>query len=101
MVGTPEMVDSVNKLILADRWIAIEDISGQLGISVRGGLTFSKLGWVLKMLTPEHKASFYSKNSGNNLLVWLRIAATSFFAVYIWSYLISTCLASSNNICVE
>ena len=34
MVGIPEMVDSVNALILADRRVTIEDISEQLGISV-------------------------------------------------------------------
>ena len=34
MVITPEMVDSVNALILSDRRVSIEDISEQLAISV-------------------------------------------------------------------
>ena len=34
VVKTPEMVDSVNVLNLADRIVTIEDISEQLGISV-------------------------------------------------------------------
>ena len=34
IVSTPEMVDSVNVLILADRSVRIEDISEQQGISV-------------------------------------------------------------------
>ena len=34
MMSTPEMVDSVNALTLADRKVIIEDISDQQGISV-------------------------------------------------------------------
>ena len=42
MVSTPEMVDSVNAFILADRRITIEDISEQQGISVG---TAHKTAW--------------------------------------------------------
>ena len=64
MSSTPEMVDSVNALILADRRVSIKDISEQLGISlgtankiVHDELAFSKVScrWVPKTLTPEHK----------------------------------------------
>ena len=34
MVSTPEMVDSVNPLILTDRKVTLENISEQLGINV-------------------------------------------------------------------
>ena len=34
MASTPEMVDSVNALILTNRKVTIEDISEQLGISL-------------------------------------------------------------------
>ena len=56
MASTPEMVDSVNMLILPDRRISIENISKQLGISVDTAhkilpddLAFSKVicHWVL------------------------------------------------------
>ena len=55
MASTPEMVDSVNALILADSNVTIEDISEQLGISVGTAhkivhvdLSFYKVGcrWV-------------------------------------------------------
>ena len=42
MLSTPEMVDSVNVLILADRGITIKDISEHLGI-VHYDLAFSKV----------------------------------------------------------
>ena len=59
MAGTPEMVDSVRALIMADRKVKLEDISKKLGISVitapkivRDDLVFFKLSccWV----SPEH-----------------------------------------------
>ena len=53
MASTPEMVDSVNALILADRRIIIKDISEQLGISVgtayknvHGELVLSVVGFL-------------------------------------------------------
>ena len=87
MVSTTEMVDSVNVLILADKWVTTEGISEQQKISVgtaykivHDDLAFSKVGfhWVPKMLTPEYKASYYRKNSGNHQPVWLGTAATSY-----------------------
>ena len=64
MASTPEMVDSVKALILADRRVIIENISEPLGISmatvhkiVHDDLALSKVccHWVPKMLMPEHK----------------------------------------------
>ena len=34
MVNTPEMVDSVNALILADRRVTVEDITEQMGFKL-------------------------------------------------------------------
>ena len=82
MASTPEMMDSVNVLILADRGVIIEDISEQLGISVGAThksahehLAFSNVSshWVLP---GQFKTSYCSKNSGNHQSVWLRTAAT-------------------------
>ena len=74
MVSPPEMLDSVNALILADRRIRIEDISEQLEISASTAHKivhddFSKVSchWV-----SQCKTSYCSKNSGNHQLFWLR-----------------------------
>ena len=66
MASTPEMVDSVNVLILADRSLIVEDVSEQLGISVGtmhksiyDDLSFSKVSCcsVPKMMRPVHMVS--------------------------------------------
>ena len=94
IASTPEMMDSVNWLILADRWVTIEGIFEQLGISVftvhrivHGHLAFSNVShcWVSKRLMLEHKASESTKNSGNHQTVWLGTAAISFLTFHIWS----------------
>ena len=73
MVSSPEMVDSVNALFLANRRVTIENISEHLGISVitthkivhDDHLAFSKVSscCITKMLMPEHKVSYCSKIS--------------------------------------
>ena len=76
MASTPEMVDSVNSLILADRGITIENISKHLGIPVHGDLAFSKISCHC-VSSGKCKAIHCSKNSGNYLSSWLGTAATS------------------------
>ena len=79
----PELVDSVNVLILADRRITIEGISEQLEISigiaqniVHDDLAISKI--IYHWVSPgQWNASYCSKNSGNHLSVWLGTVATS------------------------
>ena len=69
IVTSPEMVDSVNAFILADRRVTIEDISEQLGIFVgtaykivHDNVAFFPVSchWVAKMLISEHKALYCS-----------------------------------------
>ena len=64
IASTPEMVDSVNALILVDRRFTIENISEQLlifmntaHVIVHDELGFSGVSfcWFPKLLTPEHK----------------------------------------------
>ena len=73
MVSSPEMLDSVNVLILANRRVRTESISVQLEISASTAHKivhddFSKVSchWV-----SQCKTSYCSKNSGNHQLFWL------------------------------
>ena len=81
MVSTPEMVDSVNAPILADRRVTIKDISKQLRIFV---------GTAHKIV---HDDIVFSK-------VNCRLPHPP-YSLDLTQPLISTCLASSNNFCVE
>ena len=84
MSSTPEMVDSVNVLILTDRRVTIEDISEQLEISLgtvtkkncERWLCFFKVSccWVS---IGQCKASYCSKNCGSHQSVWVGMAVTS------------------------
>ena len=47
MVGTPEMMNSVNVLILVDRRVTTENVSEQLGFL---RVQYSKIFWILLFL---------------------------------------------------
>ena len=105
MTGAPEMVDSVNEIILVDGTVTIEDISEQLEISVgtahkirHDDLVFLKVSccWIPQMLIPEHTTSYCSKNN-RNYVSFIGNTCHILLAVQIWPSLISTCLALPKN----
>ena len=101
----------VNVLILTDRRDTIEDISEQLEISMgtankmeHDDLAFSKVScyWMPKMLMPEYKASYCGKNSENYQVGWKELLHPLYnLDVTPPTTLISTCLASTKNFCME
>ena len=67
-MSTHDMADSPNVLILANRKVAIENISvGAAYKIVSDDLYYSKVSYCIpKMLMTVHKASYCSKNSENH-----------------------------------
>ena len=80
MTSTPDMVDSVNVLILAQSKAAIENISKELRISVGTPLKLCMMTLsfiVVGFHQGQCKASYCTKNSENQMLVGLGTVATS------------------------
>ena len=105
MANRPEMVDSVNALILTDKRVTMEDIPEQLEISkdtthkiMYDDLDFSQFSY---WCVYQDNARPHCTTSGNQQLCRLRTAATFSFQSRFDPLWISSCLANSKNFCVE
>ena len=87
MTNTPEMIESVNAFILADRRLTIEDISEHLGNSVGTAhkILHDDLGFIkvscYSVLPGQRKVSSCRKNKENHQSKWLG-AATTFLLLF-------------------